>query len=90
MPHCDYFVKRRAGVHPSFIHRHRSLLADDLGSRCVGITSREDAVVKQGYRLIIAVKPGVLVSEFQPTDRDLADSAAFVAALKQSIEEAVL
>ena len=32
-------------------------------------------------------KDGVLVSEFQLTDRDLAEPAAFVAALKQSIED---
>ena len=31
-------------------------------------------------------KDGVLVSEFQLTEQDLADPAAFVAALKQSIE----
>jgi hypothetical protein len=43
--------------------------------------------VNQGYRLIIVDKAGVLVSEFQLTERDLADPAAFVAALKQSIED---
>ena len=32
-------------------------------------------------------KDGVLVSEFQLTERDLADSEAFVAVLKQSIED---
>jgi len=42
--------------------------------------------VKQGYRLILVDKDGVLVSEFQLTERDLADPAAFVAALTQSIE----
>ncbi len=43
--------------------------------------------MKQGYRLILADKDGVLVSEFQLTEQDLADPAAFVAALKQSIEQ---
>ena len=44
------------------------------------------AAVKQGYRLIVVDRDGVLVSEFQLTERDLADPPAFVAALKQSIE----
>jgi len=43
--------------------------------------------MKQGYRLILVDKDGVLVSEFQVTERDLADPVAFVAALKQSIEQ---
>ncbi|MDH4235876.1 MAG: hypothetical protein OEV17_01390 [Nitrospira sp.] len=43
--------------------------------------------MKQGYRLIIVDKAGVLVSEFQLTERDLAQPDAFVAALKQSIED---
>jgi len=43
--------------------------------------------VKQGYRLILADKDGVLVSEFQLTENDLADPEAFVATLKQSIEQ---
>ena len=42
--------------------------------------------MKQGYRLILVDKDGVLISEFQLTEHDLADPAAFVAALKQSIE----
>jgi hypothetical protein len=42
--------------------------------------------VKQGYRLMLVDKDGVLVSEFQLTEKDLADPEAFVAALKQSIE----
>ncbi len=42
--------------------------------------------MKQGYRLILVDRDGVLVSEFQVTERDLADPEAFVAALKQSIE----
>ena len=43
--------------------------------------------MKQGYRVIIVDKDGVMVSESQLTDHDLTDPAAFVAALKQSIEE---
>ena len=42
--------------------------------------------MKQGYRLMLVDKDGVLVSEFQLTEKDLADPEAFVAALKQSIE----
>jgi len=86
MPHRDRFVKRRDGPHPSSIHRHRSLLPSVLRSQCVGITSREGVAVKQGYRLIIVDKAGVLVSEFQLTENALAQPEAFVAALKQSIE----
>jgi hypothetical protein len=43
--------------------------------------------VNQGYRLILVDKDGVLVSEFQVTERDLADPEAFVRTLKQSIEQ---
>lgn len=43
--------------------------------------------MKQGYRLILADKDGVLVSEFQLTERDLADPTAFVATLTQAIEQ---
>ena len=43
--------------------------------------------MKDGYRLMLVDKDGVLVSEFQLTERDLADPEAFVAALKQSIED---
>lgn len=43
--------------------------------------------MKQGYRLIIVDKAGVLVSEFQLTEQALAQPEAFVAALKQSIED---
>jgi hypothetical protein len=43
--------------------------------------------VKQGYRLMLVDKDGVLVSEFQLTEKDLADPEAFVAALKQSMED---
>ena len=39
-----------------------------------------------GYRLIIVDKAGVLVSEFQLTENALTEPEAFVAALKQSIE----
>ena len=42
--------------------------------------------MKQGYRLIIVDKAGVLVSEFQLTENAMAQPEAFVAALKESIE----
>lgn len=41
--------------------------------------------MKQGYRLILVDKNGVLVSEFPVTERDLADPEVFVGTLKQSI-----
>ena len=44
-------------------------------------------VVKQGYRLIVVDKDGVLVSEFQLTTQALAAPETFVAAIKESIEE---
>jgi hypothetical protein len=43
--------------------------------------------VKLGYRLIVVDHDGVLVSEFQLSERDLADPPAFVAAIKRSIEQ---
>lgn len=43
--------------------------------------------MKQGYRLLIVDKDGVLVSEFQLTENALAQPETFVAALKQSIED---
>ena len=43
--------------------------------------------MKQGYRLIIVDKAGVLVSEFQLTENALAHPDAFASALKQSIED---
>jgi hypothetical protein len=43
--------------------------------------------MKPGYRLIVVDRNGVLVSEYQLTEQALADPAAFVAALKQSIEQ---
>jgi hypothetical protein len=46
----------------------------------------QGGAVKQGYRLMLVDKDGVLVSEFQLTEKDLGDPEAFVAALKQSIE----
>jgi hypothetical protein len=51
------------------------------------IISTRGVSVKQGYRLIIVDKAGVLVSEFQLTENALAQPEAFVAALKQSIDE---
>ena len=49
--------------------------------------SHGGVLVKQGYRLIIVDKDGVLVSEFQLTENDLAQPEAFVAALTQSIDD---
>jgi hypothetical protein len=43
--------------------------------------------VKQGYRLIVVDKAGVLVSEFQLTENALAQPEAFAAALTKSIED---
>lgn len=42
--------------------------------------------MKTGYRLILVDRDGVLVSEFQVTEGDLADPAAFTAAIKDWIE----
>lgn len=42
--------------------------------------------MKQGYRLIIVDKDGVLVSEFQLTENALSQPEAFVAGIKASIE----
>lgn len=43
--------------------------------------------VKQGYRLIIVDKDGVLVSEFQLTENALAQPEAFVAGIIGSIAD---
>ena len=43
-------------------------------------------IVKQGYRLIVVDKDGVLVAEFQLTEQALAAPEAFVTALKDSVE----
>jgi hypothetical protein len=43
--------------------------------------------VKHPYRLILVDNDGVLVSEFQLTENDLANPEAFVDTLKRSIEE---
>jgi hypothetical protein len=58
-----------------------------LGSYLHCISSRGGVAVKQGYRLIIVDNAGVLVSEFQLTEKALAQPEAFVVALKQSIED---
>jgi len=49
--------------------------------------SLREIAVKQGYRLILVDKDGVLVSEFRLTENDLAEPGAFVATLKQAIEQ---
>ena len=43
--------------------------------------------MKQGYRLIIVDKDGVLVSEFQLTENALAQPEAFVVGIKGSIAD---
>lgn len=43
--------------------------------------------MKQGYRLIIVDKDGVLVSEFQLTEKALAQPEAFVAWIQAAIEQ---
>ncbi len=43
--------------------------------------------MKPGYRLVIVDKAGVLVSEFQLTENALAQPEAFVAALRQAVED---
>lgn len=42
--------------------------------------------MKEGYRLLVVDKDGVLVSEFQLTMQALANPVAFVGALQTSIE----
>jgi hypothetical protein len=79
----------------SSIHLAPSILDLPLSksaSHCVRfvaywITSNGGVSVKQGYRLIIVDKAGVLVSEFQLTENALAQPEAFVQALKQSIDD---
>lgn len=43
--------------------------------------------MKSGYRLVIVDIAGVLVSEFQLTENALAQPEAFVAALRQAVED---
>jgi hypothetical protein len=42
--------------------------------------------MKQGYRLVLVDKDGVLVSEFQLTEGALGQPEAFVARLRDAIE----
>jgi hypothetical protein len=42
--------------------------------------------MKQGYRLILVDKDGVLVGEFQLTESALGQPEAFVARLREAIE----
>lgn len=83
MPHGDGVVKRC--VHPSCPSMKSPSVYDRLVAHC--IASGKGGTVKQGYRLIVVDKAGVLVSEFQLTENALAQPEAFVTALKQSIEE---
>jgi hypothetical protein len=43
--------------------------------------------VRQGYRLIIVDKAGVMVSEFQLTETALVQPETFVEAIRQVIED---
>ena len=43
--------------------------------------------MKEGYRLILVDKDGVLVSEFQLRESDLANPAAFVGAITHFIDQ---
>ena len=52
-----------------------------------GILGSSFGHMKYPYRLILVDKDGVLVSEFQLTENDLAHPEAFVATLKRSIED---
>ena len=92
------FVKRKllqpllltsASFHPS--PSILDLPISKFASHCVRfvaywITSNGGMSVKQGYRLIIVDKDGVLVSEFQLTENALAQPEAFVAGIKGSID----
>lgn len=42
--------------------------------------------MKEGYRLLLVDKDGVLIGEFQLTENALAQPEAFVATLQDSIE----
>ncbi len=42
--------------------------------------------MKQGYRILLVDRDGVLVSEFQLTENALAQPEAFVAGLRDAIE----
>ena len=83
MPHHGVVVKRR--IHPQCSDIEVSFPL--WKAYAYDITSTEGRCVKQGYRLIIVDKAGVLVSEFQLTENALAHPEAFVSALKQSIED---
>ncbi|HEY3197555.1 MAG TPA: hypothetical protein VGJ57_06045 [Nitrospirales bacterium] len=43
--------------------------------------------MKHPYRLILVDKDGVLVSEFQLTENDLANPEVFVSTLKEAIDQ---
>jgi len=73
------FLTRRVTMHASPLLKTPRADVSEL--------ARKGVVVKQGYRLIVVDKDGVLVSEFQLTEQALAAPEAFVAALKNSIED---
>ncbi|GBL40576.1 hypothetical protein EMGBD2_18340 [Nitrospirota bacterium] len=53
---------------------------------CIGSVNG-GATMKQGYRLVIVDKDGVLVSEFQLTEKALAEPEAFVVGIQAAIEQ---
>ena len=55
-----------------------------ITSRC---TTSGGVAVKQGFRLIIVERVGVLVPDFQLTENALAQAEAFVAVPLHSIED---
>jgi hypothetical protein len=79
--------------HPPYLRlrrpplRHSHAACSRCSEVCDADPSREGGAVKQGYRLIVLDKDGVLVSEFQLTENDLAQPEAFVASIKQTIDD---
>ena len=59
---------------------------ESIPSSLTAAVAEKGRIVKQGYRLIVVDKDGVLVSEFQLTEQALAAPEAFVAALRESVE----
>ena len=52
----------------------------------MSLQSGRGNLVKEGYRLFLVDKDGVLVSEFQLTENALAQPEVFVARLRDAIE----
>ncbi len=75
----------------AFVFPSRLLLSPIIPSDKIGFclstqSYKVEEFVKEGYRLLLVDKDGVLVSEFQLAENDLAHPEAFVAALRESIE----